>query len=101
MDTFGNALLGMLFLLLASAGTFLMYKLWGYPFDHDTHRSAAPRYLMRIHRLIGYAYAALYLYLMYQMVPRLWTYEVEFPARTVAHLMLGMTIGIIIIVKVA
>ena len=46
----GLVLLGILFLFLASAGTFLMYKLWGYPFDHDTHRSAAPRYLMRIHR---------------------------------------------------
>jgi len=101
MDTFGNAMLGILFLLLSLAGTFLMYKLWGYPFDHAKLKSSAPPGLMLLHRLIGYAYAAIYIYLMTQMVPRLWSYEVEFPARTVAHLMFGMAIGIIIVAKVA
>ncbi len=101
MSAFANALLGILFLVLAACGTFLMYKLWGYPFDHEKMKTTAPRSLLRIHHFIGYAYAALYLYLMSQMVPRLWTYEVEFPARTVAHLVLGMTIGIIIIIKIS
>ena len=78
-----------------------MYKLWGYPFDHEKLRSTAPPKLMLIHRLIGYTYAAIYILLMTQMMPRLWMYEIELPARTVAHMILGMTIGIIIIVKVA
>jgi hypothetical protein len=101
MDTFGNALLGLLFLLLSITGTFLMYKLWGYPFDHEKLKSSAPPRLMLLHHIIGYLYGAIYIYLMSQMVPRLWSYEVEFPARTVAHLMLGMTIGVILFVKVA
>lgn len=101
MDAFSNAILGILFLLLSAAGTFLMYKLWGYPFDHEKHKSSAPPNLMRLHRMIGYAYGILYLYFMSQMVPRLWAYQVEFPARTVAHLMLGMAIGIILIVKIS
>jgi len=101
MDTLGNAILGMLFLLLSASGTFLMFKLWGYPFDHEKLKSSAPPKLMLLHRLIGYAYAAIYVYLMTQMLPRLWSYEVEFPARTVAHLMLGMTIGVILIAKVS
>ena len=101
MDTLGNAILGITFLLLSAAGTFLMYRLWGYSFDHEKMKSSAPPGMMLIHRLIGYAYAALYIYLMTQMVPRLWTYEVELPARTVAHMVLGMTIGIILIVKVS
>ncbi|MEK9137577.1 MAG: hypothetical protein AAB393_10680 [Bacteroidota bacterium] len=101
MDTFGNAVLGIVFLLLSAAGTFLMYHLWGYPFDHEKLKSSAPPGLMRVHHFIGYAYALIYIYLMWQMVPRLWTYEVEFPARTVAHLMLGMSIGVILITKVA
>jgi len=100
MDTFGNALLGLLFLLLSIAGTFLMYKLWGYPFDHEKLRSSAPPKLMLLHRLIGYAYGVIYLYLMTEMIPRLWTYEVEFPPRTVAHLLLGLTIGVILLVKI-
>ena len=36
-----------------------------------------------------------------QMVPRLWEYQVEFPARTVAHFMLGFTIGVILLLKVS
>lgn len=101
MDAFTNALLGIVFLLLSAAGTFLMYKLWGYPFDHEKLKSSAPPGLMRLHHFIGYAYGILYIVLMSQMVPRLWSYQVEFPARTVAHLMLGLAIGILLIVKLS
>ena len=101
MDTFGNAILGLVFLLLSAASTFLMFYLWGFPFDHEKLKSTAPPRLMLLHRLIGYTYAAIYIYLMAQMLPRLWSYEIEFPARTVAHLIFGLTIGVLIIVKVA
>ncbi|MBI1807893.1 MAG: hypothetical protein HYR76_12680 [Ignavibacteria bacterium] len=101
MDTFGNAMLGVVFLFLSLVSTLLMYKLWGYPFDHEKLKSTAPPRLMLLHRTIGYLYAAIYLYMMSQMIPRLWTYEVELPARTVAHLVLGMAIGVILIAKVA
>ncbi|MBM3734260.1 MAG: hypothetical protein FJW39_00605 [Acidobacteria bacterium] len=101
MDPIVNAVLGGGFLLLAFASTFLMFHLWGYPYDHETHVSSAPAGLMRVHRLIGYAYLAIYVFLMAQMLPRLWVYQIEFPARTVAHLSLGMAIGVILIVKVA
>ncbi len=101
MDTFGNAILGILFLALSLAGTFLMYKLWGYPYDHERLKSSAPPKLMLLHHLIGYAYGIIYIFLMMQMVPRLWTYQVEFPARTVAHLLLGLSIGILLIIKIA
>jgi cytochrome c5 len=101
MDTLGNAILGLIFLALSATSTFLMYYLWRFPFDHVKLKSSAPPKLMLLHHLIGYAYAAIYLYLMSQMLPRLWTYEVEFPARTVAHLMIGLTIGVILIVKVS
>jgi len=100
-DTFVNAILGLVFLALSACGTFLMYHLWGYPFDHEKLKSSAPPKLMLLHHLIGYAYAAVYIYLMSQMIPRLWHYQVEFPARTVAHFMLGMAIGIILIAKLA
>ena len=101
MSTSMSAILGLIFLGLANASVFLMFKLWGYPFDEETHTSAAPRSLMRLHRLIGYAYAILYVFMMWHMVPRLWNYQVELPPRTVAHLMLGITIGVLILVKIA
>ena len=101
MDTYGNAILGLVFLLLSAGGTFLMFYLWGYPFDHEKMVSAAPKPLMRLHRAIGWAYLTIYVVLMFQMVPRLWSYEVEFPARTVAHFLLGMAIGVILLVKIS
>ena len=101
MSTSTSAILGLIFLGLANASVFLMFKLWGYPFDKETHTSAAPPSLMLLHRLIGYAYAILYIFMMWHMVPRLWNYQVELPPRTVAHLMLGIIIGVLILVKIA
>ena len=101
MNPITNTILGLSFFLIAVASTLLMFHLWGYPFDHLTHTSAAPAGLVRLHRFLGYAYFAIYVTLMTQMVPRLWSYQIEFPARTVAHLMLGMAIGVILLIKIA
>ena len=101
MSASTSAILGLVFLGLANASVFLMFKLWGYPFDHETHKSAAPRSLMLLHRCLGYGYAILYIFMMWHMIPRLWNYQVELPPRTVAHLMLGITIGVLILVKIA
>jgi mono/diheme cytochrome c family protein len=101
MDTSTSAILGLVFLGLGMASVFLMYKLWGYPFDKATRTSAAPKPLMLLHRAIGYAYAALYVFMMWHMVPRLWNYQVELPPRTVAHLMLGITIGVLLLIKIS
>jgi len=100
METLGNAILGLIFWILGIANTLLMYKLWGYPFDQDRMVSAAPRPFMLLHRATGYAFLAIYLYLMSQMVPRMWQYQVELPARTVAHLVMGLSIGIILGLKI-
>lgn len=56
--------------------------------------------LVRGHRIFGYAFLVFYLYFMWQMVPRLWTYQIEFPARTVMHFTLGMAIGPLLLVKI-
>ena len=101
MSASTSAILGLVFLGLANASVFLMFKLWGYPFDHEKHKSSAPPSLMLLHRCLGYAYAILYIFMMWHMIPRLWNYQVELPPRTVAHLMLGITIGVLILVKVA
>ncbi len=101
MSSSTSAIFGLVFLGLANASVFLMFKLWGYPFNHETHKSEAPRSLMLLHRCLGYAYAILYIFMMWHMIPRLWNYQVELPPRTVAHLMLGITIGVLILIKVA
>jgi mono/diheme cytochrome c family protein len=99
MDVVLSASFGILFLVVGCATVFLMYYLWGFPFDHATHTSAAPRSLMRLHRILGYVFVVIYLVMMREMVPRMWQYQVEWPARTVAHMMFGMSIGVVLIVK--
>lgn len=100
MSTVVNVGLAVMFVVLAFSATLLMYHLWGYPFDHKTHRSSAPRWAMALHRLMGWAFVAIYLYLMIQMIPRMWTYQIELPARTVFHLVLGYSIGAILVAKI-
>jgi len=95
-----TAVLGMVFALLGFAAMFLMMHLWGYPFDKEKRKSEAPQWAMYTHRGLGFAYILCYILLMWQMLPRLWQYQVEFPARTVAHIILGFTIGFLLVLKV-
>ncbi len=53
------------------------------------------------HRVFGYVFLALYAVLMWEMVPRLWTYQIELPARTVMHMSLGMAIGVMLLLKIS
>ena len=99
MDVVLSASLGILFLVVGCAAVFLMYYLWGFPFDHDTNTSAAPPSLMRLHRVLGYIYVVLYVVMMFEMVPRMMNYQVEWPARTVAHMIFGMSLGVVLLVK--
>ncbi len=94
-----NAILGIIFLVSGTAATFLMYHLWGYPYDKEKHVSSAPQSLVFVHRFLGYIYIGIYVYLMIQMVPRMWLYQIELPARTVVHLVCGILIGAILIIK--
>lgn len=100
MSTELNVFLGICFVLLAFSTTLLMYHLWGYPFDTKKHRSSAPRWAMNLHRVLGWAFVLIYLYLMIQMIPRMWTYQIELPARTVLHLVIGFSIGGLLLCKI-
>ncbi len=94
-------MVGLVFVAISAALTFLMFHIWKFPFDHEKLKSEAPVSLVRLHRLLGLVYVLIYLYLMYQMVPRLWAYQIELPARTVVHLSLGILIGVILITKIS
>ena len=38
--------------------------------------------------------------LLVQMIPRLWSYQIELPARTVLHIALGMAVGVALLLKI-
>jgi mono/diheme cytochrome c family protein len=98
---FSTSTLGVAFVVLGFGAMFLMYHLWGYPYDKGTRTSAAPRWAMYLHRVLGYLFALTYVLLMIEMVPRLWQYQVEFPARTVVHMVVGFSIGFLLLVKIS
>ena len=62
--------------------------------------SNLPDAAVMAHRVFGYVFVAIYVVLLVQMVPRLWTYQIEFPARTVLHIALGMAIGTALLLKI-
>ena len=99
MTSFENSIVGLVFIVIAGFLTFLMFYIWKFPYDHQKLKSDAPPVLIRIHRLLGLVYVAIYIFLMWQMVPRLWEYQIELPARTVIHLTLGISIGALLIAK--
>jgi rubredoxin/mono/diheme cytochrome c family protein len=70
--------------------------------DHVRRTPHLPRRSLVIgHRVFGYVFLSIYVVLLVQMIPRLWAYQIEFPARTVAHITLGMAIGVLLLLKIA
>ena len=89
-STLGNSILGTMLFALAAVLTFLMFYVWKFPYDHEKSHSFAPPISIITHRILGYLYIVIYLYIMWSMVSRLLSYQIELPARTVVHLTLGI-----------
>jgi len=70
LSSLGNSILGTVLFALAAALTFLMFYVWKFPYDHEKSHSLAPPASIITHRLLGYLYVVIYLYIMWNMVPR-------------------------------
>ena len=107
MSTTITMWLGIAFVLLAIFASILQAWLWSFPMEPDpggpdpNGKSTAPRFWTNTHRFMGLAYVVIYVVLMVEMVPRLWEYQVEFPARTVMHIVMGVTIGVLLVAKIS
>ncbi|HEY8376079.1 MAG TPA: hypothetical protein VIK91_06300, partial [Nannocystis sp.] len=93
--------LGLIYLLSGFASLFLLLKLWGWPDGHQEGLSQAPRHLVRLHDIFLTVFALLYVVMMAVMLPRLWTYQVELPPRSVVHVCLAFMIGVFLLVELA
>ncbi|MCX4247705.1 c-type cytochrome [Paraliomyxa miuraensis] len=101
MSTTLSMWLGIAFLLLAIIAVLLQAWLWGPKFwDDQAKKTRAPKFWLRMHALAGYSYGVIYLIMMYFMLPRLWEYQYELPARTVIHAVLAIAIGVLLITKI-
>jgi len=101
MSTTLSMWLGIAFLFLAIIAVLLQAWLWGPKFWNDEKKKTeAPRAWLRLHAFAGYAYGLIYVVMMWNMLPRLWEYQYELPARTVFHAVLAITIGVLLICKI-
>ncbi len=101
MSTTLSMWLGIAFFFLAIIAVLLQAWLWGPRFwNEETKKTEAPRAWLRLHALAGYTYGLIYVVMMWNMLPRLWEYQYELPARTVIHAVLGITIGVLLICKI-
>ncbi len=97
-----SIVLGLAFVCLAIGAVVLQAWLWGPRYwDPVVKKSLAPRRWVLVHRAVGWAFVALYVGFLAEMVPRLWQYQVELPARTVVHITAAVVIGVVLAVKVA
>ena len=102
MSTTVNMSLGLLFVVLAIVAVLLQAWLWGPQFWDDINKKTrAPKAWLRLHKLVGYAFTVIYVVMMWQMVPRLWHYQFELPARTVVHAVAAITLGVILVTKIS
>lgn len=101
MSTTLSMWLGMVFVALALIAVLLQAWLWNPKYwDAEKKKSHAPPFWMWVHRIVGYAFLAVYVLMMLEMVPRLWEYQIELPARTVVHAAMAITIGVLLVVKI-
>ncbi len=94
-----SIVLGLAFVVLGLTAVMLQAWLWGFPMKGD--KSTAPRMWVNVHRLVGLSFVAIYVTMMIFMVPRLWQYQVELPARTVIHAVAAIVIGVLLLTKLA
>jgi len=99
MSSTSSIVLGLTFVLLGITAVMLQAWLWGFPMENG--HSTAPRIWTRIHRVIGLSFVAIYVTMMIYMIPRLWEYQVELPARTVFHAVAAIVIGVLLLTKLA
>jgi len=99
--------LGIAFLVIGLAATVLQAWLWSFPMEPDpggpdpNGKSTAPPLGTLTHRILGLAFVLIYVVMMWQMVPRLWEYQFELPARTVMHAVMAIVLGCLLVAKIA
>jgi cytochrome c5 len=99
--------LGLLFVGLAIGASVLQAWLWGFPMEPDpggpdpNGKSTAPKLGTLMHRLMGGLFCVIYVFMMWHMVPRLWEYQMELPARTVVHACVAIILGVLLVTKIS
>ncbi len=100
MDIAISVSLGLLFVVASLLATCLQLYLWrNVPSDASVISSGSPT-LQRLQGIFEFIYIGIYAVMMVEMLPRLWSYQVELPPRTVMHVSLGFVLGALLVLQV-
>ncbi len=88
MDIAISVTLGLLFMVASLAATALRMITW-----RTGGAAAGSPVMLRLRGIFELIYAAIYVLMMFEMLPRLWAYQVELPPRTVFHVAIGFVLG--------
>jgi len=101
-----NLGLGMLFAAVGIAAAILQGWLWMFPMEPDptgndpNGRTTAPLLWRRVHRALGYTFAALYIVLVARMIPRFPFLGETADTGIIVHVILGIAIAPILLTKI-
>ncbi|MEM6291451.1 MAG: hypothetical protein AAGA54_09310 [Myxococcota bacterium] len=100
MSTSVSMWLGIAFLVLGITAVLLQAWLWNPKYWNEAEKKTyAPKPGLLVHRWVGIAFTVIYVVMMWEMVPRLWEYQVELPARTVIHATAAIVLGVLLFTK--
>lgn len=100
MNTTISMWLGISFLVLGIAAVLLQAWLWNPKYwDEVAKKTNAPKGGLLVHRWVGIVFTIIYVVMMWEMIPRLWEYQVELPARTVVHATAAIILGVLLFTK--
>lgn len=93
MDIAISVTLGLLFMVASLMATCLRMITW------RSGGSVGGPTLLRLRGIFEVIYAAIYVLMMFEMLPRLWAYQVELPPRTVFHVAIGFVLGALLLLQ--
>ncbi len=94
MDIAISVTLGLLFMVASLTATCLRMIYW-----RSNGDTAGGPLLLRLRGIFELIYAGIYVLMMFEMLPRLWAYQVELPPRTVFHVAIGFVLGALLMLQ--
>lgn len=96
MNPFFNSMLAVVFLVSGVAATFIMLELRGAPRDRAINKT-----LVKLHRLFGWIFSAVFIFLIAVMINKVVGYQEEVSPRVALHIVLALGLIPLLVIKIS
>lgn len=90
-----SSTLALLFILIGTAAMLVMLELKGNPKDRHINR-----YLIRTHRILGYLFVGIFIFMFSSMIIKVSGYQEELPPRVIFHIWMALSLLCLIVLKI-